>query len=438
MALVRTLVLIACGLTAACSEPLPPAGALPGTDDGGGGAGDDGGADIVPVDAGDNGAASDAFPADHPAPPQVVRESAGKVLAAPRFVPVFFAGDDAALAGKAVDFETRLGPSDYWKQTTAEYGVGPATATAPVMLAEMASGTIDDSKVRTWLQTRLNGGDPAFPAVEPDDIFILHYPTGVTITLTSGGTVSRSCREFGAYHSNIRLDANHKSQKVAYAVIPRCRGGGGGGTTLDLLTNSVSHELTEAATDPYPQSGAAYYKVDVEHLNWMALNSGGEVSDMCQTIQSSTTRPSELSPYALQRGWSNAAALAGHDPCVPAPATPYFAAAPVLPDVVDYVLGNQTVGVLGVNIPLGDKRTIELDLFSDGPTPRFVVNARNYGRGNYLSFSLDRNAGVNGEKLHLTIKSNLEAPNLAADFIVTATLNGAVHSWYGVVGQVPP
>ena len=65
------------------------------------------------------------------------------------------------------------------------------------------------------------------------------------------------------------------------------------------------------------------------------------------------------------------------------------------------------------------------------------VNARNTGRGNYLSFSLDRNRGVNGEKLHLTITSTFQEPNFAANFVVTATLNNVVHSWYAVVGQAP-
>lgn len=439
MILVRPLLLLVASLAAsACTEPNPLTVAVPMDEDGGTlPGGDDGGAVVIPVDAGDNGAPSDAFPAEHPDPPQVVRLMAGKVLANPRFIPVFFSGDDKTLAGKATDFETRIGASDYWKQTTAEYGVGPGTATAAVMLAEAAPASIDDSKIRSWLQTKLNSGDPAFPAVEADDVYVLHYPSGTSITLSGSGGVSQSCRQFGAYHGNVRLDANHKSQRVAYAVIPRCRGFGGG-STLDVLTNSVSHELTEAATDPYPSNGAAYAQVDDEHINWMTVNSGGEVSDMCQNVMNSSMRPMELSPFLVQRGWSNAAAMAGHDPCVPAPAQPYFAAAPELPDLVDYTIGNQTVAVLGVNIPVGEKRTITLDLFSDAPTEKFVVNARNYGRTNYLSFSLDRNAGVNGEKLHLTIKSNFESPTLAADFVVTATLNGLVHSWYGVVGQVTP
>lgn len=428
--------LVAVALAApGCSDGLPlPNNAAAGTD--GGTPSDDGGAVLMPVDAGDNGAPSDVYPAPFPAPPQAIRYNGGRVLAAPRFVPVFFSGDDMATATKLIDFTGKIGASAFWKQTTAEYGVGPGTAAPAVMLAEVASGTIDDSKIKSWLTAKLNSDDPAFPAVGTDDIYILNYPSGVTITLTDNGAVSRSCRDFGAYHGNVRLDNNHKLQRVAYAVIPRCRAFGGGSVT-DQLTVSTSHELTEAATDPYPSNGPAYAQVDDEHINWMMLLGGGEVSDLCQNLPDANVRPDDLAPYAVQRGWSNAAAMGGHDPCVPAPAAPYFAAAPELPDYVEYTVGSSIVGVLGVQIPVGQKRTITLDLFSDGPTKPFLVNARNTGRGTYLSFSLDRNLGVNGEKVHLTISSNSEAPNFNANFVVTATLNNVVHSWYAVVGQQP-
>ena len=130
-------------------------------------------------------------------------------------------------------------------------------------------------------------------------------PSVVTITLTDGGQVSRSCREFGAYHGDTQLDNNHGRKRVAYAVIPRCRSQG---STLDTLTVSESHELMEAATDPrklpafaWPDDGA------------FGLPAFGEIGDLCELGPENAFRPPSL-PYAVRRGWSNSRAAAGHDP----------------------------------------------------------------------------------------------------------------------------
>ena len=274
---------------------------------------EDGGAVVEPIDAGDNGAPSDVYPAPFMAPPEVMR-SGGPVLDEPRFVPVFFSNDDMTLVPRVFDYEKKVATSNYWKEVTSEYGVGPATVTNPVVLSETATGTIDDSKIRTWLAAKLNAGDPAFPAPTTDDIVVLHYPSTATITLTSsGGQVSRSCREFGAYHGDTQLDNAHNRMRVAYAVIPRCRSQG---STFDTMTLSESHELIEAATDPYPRTNPAYSSLESDYYHWQALTSGGEVSDLCQISFDSDIRPAELG-YVVQRSWSNAAAKAGSNPVRP-------------------------------------------------------------------------------------------------------------------------
>ena len=60
----------------------------------------------------------------------------------------------------------------------------------------------------------------------------------------------------------------------------------------------------------------------------------------------------------------------GHDPCVPRTTTaPYFNAMPVLPDDIDFAVGAETtVSTKGVSVPVGQSRTVELDLYSDGDT----------------------------------------------------------------------
>jgi hypothetical protein len=374
------------------------------------------------------------FPAPHPYPPQV-RDFGGPIMKAPRIVPVFFSNDDPTIVAQVIDFETKVGQGDYWKGATSEYGVGPATAQVPVQLTETATGTIDDSAIQTWLAGKLNADDPAFPKNDGNTIYVLHYPANVIITL-GGGQQGTSCKDFGGYHDNIRLDASHTPRSTAYAVIPRCANFGAM-SGIDAMTATESHELIEAATDPYPASNPAYADVDGNDAYWSFVLGGGEVGDMCAQDDASFTKFPEL-PYVVQRTWSNQAALAGHDPCQPSLAGEvYFAAAPVMSDMLDLGQGLQ---VTGVSVPVGSSKTIPVQLFSDGPTGGpWQVSAKDasdqFGGSPSLELSLDKDSGLNGDTLQLTIKSIKANQYGAAVFILDSKMNGARHVWMGIVGQ---
>src|ERR1700689_4449574 len=75
-------------------------------------------------DAGDAGS---AFPADHPALPQVLNEG-GPVMTAPKFVAITFPND--TLATDIAAFSTKIGASAYWTSVVSEYGVGAGTSSA--------------------------------------------------------------------------------------------------------------------------------------------------------------------------------------------------------------------------------------------------------------------------------------------------------------------
>jgi hypothetical protein len=380
-----------------------------------------------------DGQPSTSYPATFPDPPQVLTQG-GPVLKSPRFVPVFFSDYDMTMAARLVDFATRLGPSAYWKATTSEYGVGAGTAAPAVMLAEASPMTIDDKQIQTWLAGKLNAADPAFPMPTAQDIYILHYPARTMITYFG----TRSCQSFGGYHGNIQLDNAHHRTQIAYAVVPLCRSNLAG---VDAVTSPESHELIEAATDPYPQSSPAYGTVDADHAYWPLLIGGAEVGDMCENLPSAYQKFLPEIPYVVQRTWSNAAILAGHDPCVPAPNEVYFNAVPELVDQVTVTaFGGQALGVMGASIPVGSSKVVMLDLISDGDTAGpIAVDARQtrsgMGQAPYLSFSFDRLEGLNGEKIQMTVNSLNASPRGAAYFVVTASVGLVTHSWYGVVDQ---
>src|SRR5262249_42285690 len=153
------------------------------------------------------------------------------------------------------------------------------------------------------------------------------------ISLQAPMGAQKSCESFGGYHDSITLDEAHGARDVAYAVVPRCPSFGhlhG----VDALTAAESHELIEAATDPYPMTNPAFLEPDQAHLSWLLALGGGEVGDMCAQSPGAFTKFAEL-PYVVKRSWSNTAAMNSHDPCVPAPPDEvYFNSVPELGDSV--------------------------------------------------------------------------------------------------------
>src|SRR5262249_3642797 len=138
-----------------------------------------------------------------------------------------------------------------------------------------------------------------------------------TVNLDNSG----SCSEFGGYHNSYSYPGNTgtggsiPASTVQYSVVPRCD------SSIDTTTVAASHEYIEAATDPEVGAGTAFYMQD---QLWSL--EGGEVGDLCETGKNSSTTESG---FTVQRIWSNKAAKASHDPCVPAPAGDvYFNAAP--------------------------------------------------------------------------------------------------------------
>ena len=387
----------------------------------------------------DIGQPSTTYPAPHPAAPQVV-SSGGHVLADPVLVPVFFQGESTTNTSYLTTFFATLGGNNsYWAATTSEYGIGHATGTPAVMVNETPTGTIDDSAIQSWLAGKLNGDDPLFPKPDANTLYVIYYPAGVTITLPDGqGGSSQSCIGFGGYHGQITLDAAHGSAAVAYSVIPRC-GTFAGFDGVDALTVVTSHEIIEAASDPFVVQSPAYQGPDNEHFYWAFALYGGELGDMCAQDQNNFQQFTDPA-YALQRTWSNKSAKAGHNPCVPIPqGEVYFNAAPVLNDTINI---GQGFNIKGAHIPIGESKTIDIKLFSDASTNGpFDVQAYEpmlTGGGQHLDFSFDATSGENGQTLHLTITANTKSAYGVELFVLRSRafgLGNNENTWVGIVGN---
>jgi len=367
------------------------------------------GGDNTQADAGDGGdaglEAGQVYPADHPAMPKVVT-SGGPVMTAPKVVPIAFTTDSAI--ADIDKFATQLGAStDYWAGATSEYGVGALTVTAPIHVNETPAANLLDGDVQSWLTNKIQT-DTSFPQPDDNTIYSIFYPSGTSVSDTGGTT----CVQFQGYHGDYQLTGKH----VVYAVIPRCPPPPVQGVTvIDQTTAEASHEFVEAATDPFPMDQPAYQLIDSNDLAWMMLG-GGETGDICAAFFLSGVfyKPAGFDTL-VQRTWSNANAAASHDPCQPAGFNPYFNSAPVLPDTVHLSASGMVGPSQGVRLGAGQSKTIELDLYSDGPTSGpWKVSAVDVGTffGNpaVLTFSFDKDTGQNGDKLQLTITASKSVP----------------------------
>jgi hypothetical protein len=387
----------------------------------------------APADGGAGEGGTVAFPAPFGPAPQV-GSAGGVTLAAPKAVAITF--DSDALRPQIEQFMAGVGATAWWKTTTAEYGVGTLGAGNPVRLTEAAPATISDADIQTFLAGKLDGTHPEFGTPDSTTVYTLFYPDATTsITVGDATTTIKSCTDFGGYHSELALT---NGTKIVYAVIPRCTQGFAGMTGIDAVTGTASHELVEAATDPYAVTAPAFSGTDDDGVGLELMLGGGEVGDMCVGTGNSFFKPDNF-PFMVQRTWSNTAASAGQDPCVPAMPGPYFNAAVQAADQITYTNAGQSSKFKGIQIPVGTSKTIDVIIYSDAPTDVITLGAMDNSalRGGtpQLTFTWDKNTGRNGDKVHLTITAVAMNANGIAPFLLTASYNNRVTLSGGVVGQ---
>ena len=129
-----------------------------------------------------------------------------------------------------MDFLTRVGASEYWREVVSEYGVGPASATSAVVLTQTATGSETWDKIGTWLAGELNADNPQLPAADENTLYALHYPSAFEFTEDDGS-------ECDPFHSWVDFDENHQAMTVAFSVVGGC--GTEDGYTGSDPTNSL-------------------------------------------------------------------------------------------------------------------------------------------------------------------------------------------------------
>lgn len=379
-----------------------------------GAAGTTGGAAGTTGGAAGSGGSALSYPAFHPPVPQVVN-GGGPVLASPVFVPVVFPA--TTFKTEIDDFFPKAVVSSAWAAELTEYGVGAGVAVPSVTSSPLPGASISQADLESFVASHVGVGAWGTPDTGEfgSQFYVLFLPPGVSVLLPSGKTTC-GAGPYG-YHRSVKVGATY----VPYAVVANCMKG------IVPITKIAWHEIVEGCADPYIPYSKAFSKAGAD---WSFAFNGSEIGDMCEHRADQKITPPDIG-YVVQRTWSNAAALAYHDPCVPAPSAPFFAAAPVLPGTVQ--LGMAMVP--GVQIAVGSSTTIDVQLFSDGPTAGpFDVAAKESQGGTSLSFAWDKTSGQNGDVLHLTISAVAAAPG-GTTFELEASLGGASSQWVGAVGN---
>lgn len=190
---------------------------------------------------------------------------------------------------------------------------------------------------------------------------------------------------------------------------------------------STSSMVVAAATNPVPTMSVnttGWYDFDTAHAAFAVP--GGELSTACFPAQAAY--PTGIT-QAITRVWSNEAAAAYHDPCLPAAADAYYVAVPVANDSV-YAAGITIRGpARGVAVGVGKTKTIDVQLLSDGPTGPWDLYISPALGSTPFTYAFDTASGSNGDVRKLTIT----APTTPATDVV-AILSGSIKTprsfWY--------
>ncbi len=330
---------------------------------------------MIDQDAGDNDAGADAaadvaadvapvYPAFIPEMPKIIDQGGAK-LTAPKIVTVTWNVDPNAATYEA--FGDAIGPSNYWKDATKEYGIGAATnVNVRIKTAPPASMTDVDLDNLVSAQVAAAPGN-GWPVADDQTLFIFYVP-GTTAFLVQG---KDACLTTSGFHDETTTAQN--SHVVYAAVLQTCHDVQ---PVIEFSTETASHELIEEVTDPHIQTDLAWTGFDADHYAWeLYVGRQDEVGDACQDMDDVYYTEASPLAYRVQRAWSNAAARAGHHPCKPAPTPVYFNGTPLDVEPVTFSLSTgKKITTKGYGIALGQTRTLRVGLYTDAPTDPWTVN----------------------------------------------------------------
>lgn len=409
-------------------------------------------ATMTPAPPDDHGSVSTKYPAFTPSVAQLV-DKGGRILKNPVVVTVTWNDDPNVAVLESVG--DTIGASDYWRDVVGEYGVGTATSgpenhvhlSTPLVLDTGPEADPVEPIMKVITDALTNPAASGWPAPTDQSLYLVYI---------HGAAANQLCELAGGLHDSLKVGA----VEVPFAISAACADGFGGFTALEEATISASHELAEAAVDPFPETNPAWQGLHADHLAWELLQMAqDENGDMCEFYEDAYgLHGAPQLPFAVQRSWSNRSAAAGHAPCVPAPKDPNFNVAPLGGD--DTIIADFSKSDIPVNprskgylVAVGGSRKIPLGFYTDAATAPFTIDAfesdplNEYGEpfapvaNPSVTLTLDKTSGQNGEKAYLTVKVDQEKAEKVHLVVVRSVLGGVQRFMpilVGTAGQPAP
>jgi hypothetical protein len=238
--------------------------------------------------------------------PQVVAFGGGNVLLRPKVQAPYLGqawANDPLLNGQSVLFERYLQfivNSSYMDMLTAAgyddgkgHLIGRGTFTEGLVSPIPLNKNLTDDQIRAELKKQVKRNGLAAP--DPIRLYVVFVEPNVAVSYTLNGRTKTSTKDFSGYHWGFSLpNATGRLVPVNYAVIPYPGGTTGNQKNTALsdfqsTTETVSHELAEAATDatgPNPGTG----RTDKAR--------GQEIGDIVEILPDRTVL---LNGYAVQK-----------------------------------------------------------------------------------------------------------------------------------------
>jgi hypothetical protein len=268
-------------------------------------------ADLTPDANPDATAQPDAafMMASHPPFPQLVDGRQG-VLMRPTLVTVVAANDPQM--SSLFTFGDQAIVSNWWTQAAAPYGIGAAQGSLHLM-GPAITANISGMQMETYIRNAIVGHANMQPTGTM--IYMLYLPPGIDAIDDNTGMPNTSCQFYGGYHTTFGNGPDN------WGYAQRCMRGGTTANMLDTLTETGSHEIMESATDPVDGFWLPFTSTTTPWVDsiWSQYYGGiTEGGDLCGGADV------RIGNYLYQRFWSNSAAQAGGDPCVPAIHEPYY------------------------------------------------------------------------------------------------------------------
>jgi hypothetical protein len=356
---------------------------------------------------------ADVFAAPHQPFPQIPNQGGPRIQHV-QLATITFADDPHRADDEA--FGRWIVGSNWLTTIGADYGVSSGTVLANVERTDNAPTTITRDGIETLLVNGLlDGSIPRPTGGLASALYMIYFPRTSMSTYSIGWTVHGSCTHYDGYH----FEVHRSGLDFAYAVVADCNDGGPNVSELQRIEVVASHELAEAITDPMPFSQPAYWLHVDDPVPWWIY--GNEVGDLCEFLSAPWTEAG----FSVQRIWSNSAAAAGGDPCVPFdPTVPYFGTS-VTPNTIQTVMPGATA-------------QFTLQAWSTDVLPPWLLTA--FGNGDFRPvavFNPTRVANGATSTLRVTVPAGT-APRSHAQVFVTSTLPMRdPHGWPAYVVAPP-